>query len=486
MLVRAYLLAHSFDTDSRLHHADDLKPTNRLSEIKALVETLYGPRIIKWRDEATVYLDCVGEHLHTTPTGDRDYWLKIDGAPTFKCMHDSCRQLVEAEQFNVRSLIGKAFPNYAGIVAPIKRKPAAAMPRMSFDPIAPPPPVEDQSLRFIDMLFEAWDLVVIGEAVWQNLGKAGRYEPRVSSVWSMGDLFLQIRANCGTDFLNPAQKGLFLKINPMCGKGARDKDVKDFKHVLVDIDRDELGNPIPRDVQYGALIASGLPITTVVDTGNKGLHALVAVCAEDREEYDLRRDIVFRRMEQFVKVDRVVGNPSRFSRFPGAMRRLNPPSEKQPVFVRQELIARNLGASDWEEFLENTPSINQPTTNNNIPMNDTVIQLPSTAVNQCTSDPDIQSPREPKSPTWVLRFANTSGGQEHEFSLNEALPRNPDELKQLTEMAGGPLWRLVGALLALEVERDRAMEDHQVDELLNRYYDELRKYGTEVGVGVGE
>jgi hypothetical protein len=200
MLLRAPLPSHSFDTGSRLHHADALKSTNRLSEIRALVETLYGPRIIEWKDDATVYLECVGQHLHTTPTGDRDCWLKIDGAPTFKCM-----QLVEAEQFNVRSLIGKAFPNYAGIVAPIKRKPAAAMPRMSFDRIAPPPPVEDQSLRFIDMLFEAEDLVVIGEAVWQNLGKAGRYEPRVSSVWSMEDLFLQIRANGGTDFLNPAQ-----------------------------------------------------------------------------------------------------------------------------------------------------------------------------------------------------------------------------------------------------------------------------------------
>ncbi len=325
----------------------------------------------------------------------------------------------------------------------------------------------------------------MSRAVWQKLNEGkGRYIPSPSKLYCFNDLLDQIRNNRGTQGLNPDSTGLFVRINPMSGKGTTDEDVVEFMHVLIDIDSDEFGNPIPRSVQYGALIASGLPIGTVVDTGNKGLHALVKVYAASREEYNLRRDIVFRRMEQFVKIDRSAGNPSRFCRFPDAVRRLNPPTEATPIYARQELIATNLGPSSWEEFLEDNPSINQPTTSNNIPMNDTVTQSLSTAVNQSTSNPEAQSPRDAESPKRVLRFANTLGGQEHELSLSEALPRTAAELQGLTTMAGGPLWRLVGTLLALEVEQGRALQDHQVDELLNRYYCELKRYGAEVRVSV--
>ncbi|MEI7774938.1 MAG: hypothetical protein WCK17_09190, partial [Verrucomicrobiota bacterium] len=278
----------------------------------------------------------------------------------------------------------------------------------------------------------------------------------------------------------------------MSGKGTTDEDVDCFMHVLIDIDLDEFGNPIPRSVQYGALIASGLPIGTVVDTGNKGLHAIAKVYASNREEYNLRRDIVFRRMEQFVKIDRSAGNPSRFCRFPDAVRRLNPPTEATPIYARQELIATDLGPSSWEEFLENTPSINQPTTNNNIPMNDTVTQLLSSTVDQSSSDPEIQfisapdtqSPRDSKSPKRGLRSAKPSGGHDDDFRFHEALPRTAAELQGLTSMAGGPLWRLVGAILAWETEQGLPSPEQQVDGLLEWYYQELQKYGAKVGVTV--
>lgn len=464
-----------------------MEPRNRLSEIRAVVQTLYGPQIIKWRDAATAYVECVGQHLHTTPTGERDCWLKIDGAPTFKCQHNSCRELVEAEQFRVRSHLGKAFPNYARTVTSKKSKPAATKPiRLPFDPIDPPSPLEDQCESFLWSLFDfpLCDLAV-SRAVWQKLNDGkGRYIPSPSKLYSFNDLLDQIRNNRGTQGLNPDSTGLFIRINPMSGKGTTDEDVDDFMHVLIDIDLDEFRNPISRSVQYGALIASGLPIATVVDTGNKGLHAIAKVYASDREEYNLRRDIVFRRMEQFVNVDRSAGNPSRFCRFPDAIRRLNPMTEEPPIYARQELIASDLGPPHWDEFLECNLPMNEPTTNNSIPINDTVTQLRSNAVIQSTSDPDNQSPRDSKSPKRVLRFANTSGGQEHEFSLNEALPRTAAELQGLTSMAGGPLWRLVGALLALEVEQGRPMQEQQVDDLLDRYYQELQKYGAEVGVTV--
>ena len=443
----------------------------------------------------TAYVQCPGEDLHTTQTGERDCWLKIDGAPTFKCMHNSCSEVVEAEQFRVRSHLGKAFPNYAGKIAPTKSKEPATKPlRLPFAPVDPPSPLEDQCESFLWSLFD-FPLceLAVGRAVWHKLNNGrGRYIPRQSKLYGFNDLLAQIQNNIGTGHLNPESTGLFIRINPMSGNGTTDDDVEEFSHVLIDIDLDELGNQIPRDVQYGALIASGLPIATVVDTGNKGLHAIVKVHASNREEYNLRRDIVFRRMEQFVKVDRGVGNPSRFTRFPDVIRRLNPPTEEPPVFVRQELIARHLGARHWDEFLEQTPSINQPTTNNNIPMNDTLTQLLSSAVDQSSSDPEIQfisapdtqSSRDSKSPKRGLRSAKPSGGHDDDFRFHEALPRTAVELQALTSMAGGPLWRLAAALLAFEAKLGRAMQEQQVDEVLNDYYHELQKCGTKLGVNV--
>ncbi len=130
----------------------------------------------------TAYVQCPGEDLHTTQTGERDCWLKIDGAPTFKCMHNSCSEAVEAEQFRVRSNLGKAFPNYAGTIAPIEPKATAAMPRLPFKPIAPPPPVEEQCLNFVATLFDDVESLAIGRAVWQNLGK-GRYIPVNNKIY---------------------------------------------------------------------------------------------------------------------------------------------------------------------------------------------------------------------------------------------------------------------------------------------------------------
>jgi len=258
-----------------------LKPKNRLSEIRAVVENLYGPQIIEWRDEATAYVQCVGQHLHTTPTGDRDCWLKIDGAPTFKCQHNSCRELVEAEDFRVRSHLGKAFPNSARTVTSKKSKAAATkLSRLPFDAIDPPSPLENQLESFLWSLCDLpiYDLAV-SRAVWQTLKDGrGRYIPTPRKLWNVVDLIEEVRNSGGTQALNPESTGLFIRINPMSGKGTTDDDVQAFLHVLIDIDRDEFGKPIPRDVQYGALIASGLPIATVVDTGNKGLHALVRVC----------------------------------------------------------------------------------------------------------------------------------------------------------------------------------------------------------------
>jgi len=72
----------------------------------AIAERLLGR--IEWKDEATGFCKCPGEHLHSTGNGARDCMVLITGAPTIKCFHDSCSGIVAGVNHELRSLIGKA------------------------------------------------------------------------------------------------------------------------------------------------------------------------------------------------------------------------------------------------------------------------------------------------------------------------------------------------------------------------------------------
>jgi hypothetical protein len=119
--------------------------------------------------------------------------------------------------------------------------------------------------------------------------------------------------------------------------------------VLIDIDEDETGQRIPLEVQYGALLASGLPITSIVFSGDKSLHALVRVYALNLEQFKERKAKTYSRINQFVKSDPLVGNPSRFSRLPGVMRNLSDPGQP-PKFAEQTLLDMNVGPLSWAEY----------------------------------------------------------------------------------------------------------------------------------------
>lgn len=62
---------------------------------------------IRWTDEGG-FCQCPGQHLHTTPNGDRDCKVMLDGAPSIKCFHGSCAGIVEGVNHELRSRIGKA------------------------------------------------------------------------------------------------------------------------------------------------------------------------------------------------------------------------------------------------------------------------------------------------------------------------------------------------------------------------------------------
>jgi RecA-family ATPase len=90
--------------------------------------------------------------------------------------------------------------------------------------------------------------------------------------------------------------------------------------------------------QWHLVNEAKLPCTAVITSGNKSLHAWVRVDAKNLAEYEQRRKLLFDHLEDHV--DSKNANPGRLSRLPNSMR----------FDSRQELLALNVGAKNWQDF----------------------------------------------------------------------------------------------------------------------------------------
>lgn len=108
-------------------------------------------------------------------------------------------------------------------------------------------------------------------------------------------------------------------------------------------------------MQLGAIIHSGLPITAILDSGNKSVHAWVRVDAANLEEYNARVDAVYGLFDS-AALEPSNRNPLRLSRCPEGRR-----TEKGEV-REQRLLALNPGAKSWADFerVRNTANLGEP------------------------------------------------------------------------------------------------------------------------------
>ena len=139
------------------------------------------------------------------------------------------------------------------------------------------------------------------------------------------------------------EAGAWIRINPLDGKGATDKNVTAYRYALVEADS------MPIEDQKKLLINMRLPIKALVESGGKSVHAIVKVDAENEPEYKQRVSFLFSELAKrnFI-VDMNNKNPSRLSRLPGAMRAGN----------CQRLLGINLGCSSWEDWLDFIHGVN--------------------------------------------------------------------------------------------------------------------------------
>jgi RecA-family ATPase len=94
----------------------------------------------------------------------------------------------------------------------------------------------------------------------------------------------------------------------------------------------------PKAEQEKVLRDTGMPITALIDSGGKSIHAWVRVDARDRKEWEERRDIIY---STVPGIDPKNKNPARFSRLPGAYRDGS----------AQRLIGTHIGPESWDEWL---------------------------------------------------------------------------------------------------------------------------------------
>lgn len=204
----------------------------------------------------------------------------------------------------------------------------------TWDPVA-------QVSEYLTTLFQNEEFVGYVTESWERDGKrlpsrgnfdrtAGQLLEELARYGNLQSVFGDIDANVGA----------WIRFNPLDGQGIRDSNVTDFRFALVESD------DMPIDQQRGVYEQLELPIAALVHSGNKSLHAIVRIDADDLTEYRRRVDMLYEVCgKNGLSVDRQNRNPSRLSRLPGVDRSGN----------RQFLVGTNLGKpswSAWEDWIE--------------------------------------------------------------------------------------------------------------------------------------
>jgi RecA-family ATPase len=105
---------------------------------------------------------------------------------------------------------------------------------------------------------------------------------------------------------------VYVRVNPMEKHGKSDDEVQGYRHCLVEADKGT------KEEQLGAIRKLELPISAIIDSGGKSVHAWVRIDAKNEEEYVERVALVHKFCKESLglDVDDKNKNPSRYSRLP--------------------------------------------------------------------------------------------------------------------------------------------------------------------------
>lgn len=210
-------------------------------------------------------------------------------------------------------------------------------------PIGLQPDWKDDSVEFLRWLYRPdewlninWDFLRI------QTRKGEKLVPRGSGMTKQASTWIQWLA----DNPLPAQEaGIWIRMNPLNGPWGSgkefahtDADVASCRFILLESDC------LSPELQLTIMTKLPVPIALIVSSGRRGYHAWVMSSSKTEDQYTKFVDSLFAVCYP-LGFDRANRNPSRFSRFPGAVRLLDSqqaqPGEPFPFFAQQKLVYVN-------------------------------------------------------------------------------------------------------------------------------------------------
>jgi RecA-family ATPase len=203
-----------------------------------------------------------------------------------------------------------------------------------------------QLITYLETLFESSENVGYVVDTWQN--EEGKFLPtRGAYDRTSGELIHKL-SQCNGDIgsvlgdYNP-EAGAWIRFNPLDGKGVKNENVTDYRYALVESDTMDIDkqNAIMRELE--------LPISVMVYSGGKSLHAIVKVEASNYDEYRKRVDYLYNICKKNgLNIDNQNRNPSRLSRMPGVERNGK----------KQFIVDTNIGKGSWSDWYEWIEGVN--------------------------------------------------------------------------------------------------------------------------------
>jgi hypothetical protein len=285
---------------------------------------------VDWTDSVTGFLDCPGIDLHNSPDGYKDCRIKIDGAPSVSCFHQSCREVIEEANLRLRralALADRAFNSSPNLTnSPVAHHQLSDSQRATdeaknltieaklglaqiLDQFETPPgqwinrspekisSKPSEQWRQLLQLYCKDDVLWIGTEVWESSETDFRFEQnfRTVSNW-LGEEFCQGKFTCPSVF----KDGVHSRSNA---------NVVRRPYLVVESD-------VLAKTQVGAVftwMSTFLALRAVVDTAGKSLHAWFEFPDKDAEQ-ELRVIL------PALGCDPALFKPSQPCRLPGAMR----------------------------------------------------------------------------------------------------------------------------------------------------------------------
>ena len=181
-------------------------------------------------------------------------------------------------------------------------------------PVKPSEDYTRDGILLVHHLFRRGELVNFVTDYRMQQGKSGDEKPVPSGYGSTIDRD-DLIADWELMGMPSSPCGGWMRMNPMDGKGISDKNVTAFRHILLEFDS------IPLDLQISLFARIMLPISAILTSGGKSVHAWVRVDAPDLTSYKDASHMLLKMLERFG-LDGANKNPSRLSRLPGVNREI--------------------------------------------------------------------------------------------------------------------------------------------------------------------